>query len=147
MMNHRITPDKLGCDNESFEQLLEKAVDAFNDTEGDAVERVVAAARVVRTEALGEDGEKSVSAYEKMMIAIGYLLGNFQVRSLTTRILDAASDIKTKGSMPDNVLLSLLVNELCDHVLDESETSCDCCADRKPCKGPCGPDEDGGENG
>lgn len=48
MMNHRIIPEKMGCDKESFEQLLEKAVDAFNDTEGDAVERVVAAARVVR---------------------------------------------------------------------------------------------------
>lgn len=120
MMNHRIIPEKMGCDKESFEQLLEKAVDAFNDTEGDAVERVVAAARVVRTEALGEDSEKGVSAYEKMMIAIGYLLGNFQMRSLTTRILDTASDIKVKGSMPDNVLLSLLVNELCDNVLDES---------------------------
>lgn len=141
MMKHRIIPEKVGCSEKEFEQLLENAVNAYNKASGEITDKVIVAAKLIRTETLADNGEEEVSVYEKTLISIGFLLGSFQVRSMTGQILDKAASMKKLGIMPDEVILGMLVSQLVDNILMD-EHDCENCANKNECKkGSCGEEE------
>lgn len=140
MMKHRIIPEKVGYSEKEFEQLLENAVNAYNETGQEITDKVIAAAKLIRTETLAENREE-VSVYEKTLISIGFLLGSFQVRSMTGQILDKAATMKKIGFVPDEVILGMLVNQLVDNLMMD-EHDCENCASKNECKkGSCGEEE------
>ena len=140
MMKHRIIPEKVGYSEKEFEQLLENAVNAYNETGREITDKVIAAAKLIRTETLAENGEE-VSVYEKTLISIGFLLGSFQVRSMTGQILDKAATMKKIGFAPDEVILGMLVNQLVDNIMMD-EHDCENCESKNECKkGSCGEEE------
>lgn len=111
-MKHSLDPEKFGCDKNEFDEILDAAIDAFNASEGDPSQNVVSAAKAVQKELRLESGE-DVRKSELTQFAVGYVMGQLQIRSRAKEILDRI--IELRGTSPAEMLIDtfgLAVTEL-----------------------------------
>lgn len=115
--------EAFGLTEEKYEELITKAIDAFNAGKVSQSSSLESAVKSVRGEFLGDD--ESVSQYELVLANTAFEMGKKQAKSQMHTMIEGILGNPLAKAMPTTITLGLLIRGI-ENVLNDGQDAHEC---------------------